>query len=141
VNVIRGFADDIHHAKEERILFPMMVKTGFSAEAGPIVVMLYEHFMGREFANCIASHLEKYKKREEGAVHEICANMLGYASLLKRHIFNENNIVFPTAAGIISENEQEQLLSAFRRAEQANEKHLSRDEYIAVIKNLAGLYP
>ena len=34
VNLIRKFADGLHHAKEEDLLFPLMGEKGFSPEQG-----------------------------------------------------------------------------------------------------------
>ena len=46
VNLIKSYADGFHHAKEENLLFPMMIKKGFSKEQGPIAVMLHDHTEG-----------------------------------------------------------------------------------------------
>ena len=43
----REFADRCHHGKEEDILFVAMTRHGFSAQVGPVAVMLHEHTVGR----------------------------------------------------------------------------------------------
>ena len=42
-----AFADQHHHLKEEKLLFPALVEAGLPAEHGPIGVMLREHEIGR----------------------------------------------------------------------------------------------
>ena len=49
VELIRNFADGLHHAKEENLLFPLLGEKGFSPEQGPVAVMLSEHTQGRDF--------------------------------------------------------------------------------------------
>jgi hemerythrin-like domain-containing protein len=39
VDIIRNFADGLHHAKEENIFFPALEKKGFSANQGPVAIM------------------------------------------------------------------------------------------------------
>jgi len=48
VNLVRFFADGLHHAKEEDLLFPALIRKGFSPEQGPVAVMLAEHVKGRD---------------------------------------------------------------------------------------------
>ena len=36
VDIIRNFADGLHHAKEEELLFPLMTGKGFSTQNGPL---------------------------------------------------------------------------------------------------------
>src|SRR4030042_3220720 len=59
VDFIRGFADKCHHAKEEDLLFPAMVKTGIPRQGGPIGVMLIEHTEGRENVRTMNEAAEK----------------------------------------------------------------------------------
>ena len=54
VSLIKSYADGLHHAKEENLLFPLMVKRGFSGEQGPIAVMLHDHAEGRDYVKGMA---------------------------------------------------------------------------------------
>ena len=47
VNFFTEFVDEIHHIKEEDLLFKAMADHGFPVEGGPIAVMLGEHDQGR----------------------------------------------------------------------------------------------
>ena len=57
VKVIREFADGLHHAKEEQLLFPLMVQKGFSNQTGPVAVMLHDHVEGRNYVKAIAENI------------------------------------------------------------------------------------
>ena len=49
VDIIRNYADGLHHAKEENQFFPFLSKRGFSLSQGPVAVMLHEHAQGRDY--------------------------------------------------------------------------------------------
>ena len=48
----------LHHGKEEDILFAAMAENGFPTEGGPIAVMLAEHVRGRAFIQAMAQAVE-----------------------------------------------------------------------------------
>ncbi len=47
INLIRNFADGLHHAKEENFFFRCWVKKAFRLNQGPVAVMLNEHEEGK----------------------------------------------------------------------------------------------
>ena len=57
VDIIRNFADGLHHAKEENQFFPFLAERGFSSHQGPVAVMLHEHVRGRDFVKGIADNI------------------------------------------------------------------------------------
>ncbi|MGD0756047.1 MAG: hemerythrin domain-containing protein [Bacteroidales bacterium] len=140
IDVIRNFADGLHHAKEENIFFPALEKKGFSAQMGPVAVMLQEHIQGRNFVQGMAENLELYKKGNKAALQEIYRNMSGYAELLVNHIEKENNILFHMADNALSDIEQDNLLHQFEAIEQIRPEGGKVDDYINLIKALAIFY-
>lgn len=137
VDIIRNFADGIHHAKEENIFFPMLSQRGFSSTQGPVAVMLNEHVAGRNYVKGMADNISLYKKGDAGALEKVYANMRGYAELLRSHISKENNVLFRMADRALTQADQEKLLEGFREAESSG---LPAAEYVNKIENLAVLY-
>jgi hemerythrin-like domain-containing protein len=117
VNLIKSYADNYHHAKEENLLFPMMIKKGFSKEQGPIAVMLHDHTDGRNFVKGMAKEISNYKEGKEMALVELYENVRGYIVLLRNHIAKENNVLFRMADNALSEAEQQELLNEFAKVE------------------------
>jgi hemerythrin-like domain-containing protein len=117
VNLIKSYADGFHHAKEENLLFPMMVKKGYSIEQGPIAVMLHDHVQGRNYVKGMTDGIASYKKGNEAALAKIYENMQGYIILLRSHIAKENNVLFRMADNALSENDQQELLEEFAKVE------------------------
>ena len=140
IDIIRNFADGLHHAKEENLFFPALESKGFSAQQGPVAVMLNEHIQGRNFVKGIADNLELYKKGNKAALEKIYQNMSGYADLLVNHITKENNILFRMADNVLSEIEQKNLAEQFETIEQNRQAGARVNDYINRINILALFY-
>jgi hemerythrin-like domain-containing protein len=120
IDLIKNYADGIHHQKEENLLFPRMIKNGFSAEQGPIAVMLHEHKLGRNYVGGMSAGLKQFTEGNPGAMEEVYNSMLGYCELLRNHINKENNILFKMADQALSADDQQQLLKEFEQVENSN---------------------
>ncbi len=140
IDIIRNFADGLHHAKEENHFFPALEKKGFSPDQGPVGVMLHEHREGRNFVKGIADNLENFKKGNKEALKGIYTNMSGYAELLQSHILKENNILFRMADNVLSDQEQNDLLDKFESVEQNRPVGSHGSDYVNRINALAAFY-
>lgn len=140
VNLVRNFADGLHHAKEEDLLFPMMGKKGFSPQQGPVAVMLAEHVQGRVFINRVAVGIEAFKAGDRVALESIHSNMEEYAFLLTAHIGKENNILFRMADQALTSEENAQLLVQFDDVEKHTETAYQTLNAITAINNLTLIY-
>ena len=97
VGFLKHFADQLHHGKEEDILFAAMADHGFPTEGGPIAVMLAEHVRGRAFIQAMAQAVEgatPWTDDDRGRIAEAAA---GYGALLRAHIHKEDAILYPMA--------------------------------------------
>lgn len=140
IDIIRNFADGLHHAKEENQFFPALEKKGFSPDQGPVGVMLNEHREGRKFVKGIADNLDDFKNGKKEALKGIYMNMSGYAELLQSHILKENNILFRMADNILSDQEQKDLLDKFESVEQSRPAGTHASDYVTRINTLAVFY-
>jgi len=140
VDIVRNFADGMHHAKEENILFPKMAEKGFSPDQGPVAVMLHEHVDGRNFIRAVSDSLQLYINGDTSVLPEISQNILGYVFLLRNHISKENNILFKMADKVLSGSEQEKLLNEFDNAIKKYSPGKTPADYISQIGVLASYY-
>lgn len=140
VDLIRNYADGLHHAKEEKLFFPFLATRGFSLTQGPVGVMISEHIRGREFAGGMADNIKAYKTGSADALGKIYSNMAGYAELLQNHISKENRILFRMADNALSEADQNHLYRQFEEAEKNNPSGKSSADYIERIEKLATAY-
>lgn len=135
VDLIRNFADGLHHAKEENLLFPKMVEKGFSFQQGPIAVMMNDHVQGRIYVKGMAENISRYKSGDIDSLKNIYLNMRGYMELLRAHIAKENNILFRMADKAFSNEEQQNLLAQFSDIEETNS-----NDFISQINELSRIY-
>lgn len=140
VNLVRHFADGLHHAKEEDLLFPMLGKKGFSPEQGPIAVMLAEHVQGRAYIKGVADGIQAFKAGDRSALESIYENLEEYAFLLTAHIGKENNILFRMADQALSAEEQSLLLAQFDDVEKHTETAYQTANAVKSINELASIY-
>jgi hemerythrin-like domain-containing protein len=127
---LRTFADGNHHTREERLLFPAMVKAGVpGANGGPITAMLGEHEMGRALIRDLE---QSGPAARVAAAHQ-------YISLLRTHIAKENGVLFPLADAVLDAAAQQSLTRAFEAADGDDERDDSLELTQTIINRLAGL--
>lgn len=140
VNLVRYFSDGLHHAKEEDLLFPALIKKGFSPEQGPVAVMLAEHVQGRAYIKGVAEGITAFKSGNRSALETIYDNLQEYAFLLTAHIGKENNILFRMADHALSADEQSLLLAQFDDVEKHTDPAYQTVNTIKSINELATIY-
>lgn len=103
------FADRRHHAKEESILFEVMLEAGFSREFGPISVMLQEHDLGRkQIRELLAIGAGTGNvELEEWNLARGYARV--FAEMLKAHIMKEDTVLYPMALQVLRPERVEEL--------------------------------
>ncbi|MCX6237363.1 MAG: hemerythrin domain-containing protein [Bacteroidia bacterium] len=140
VALIKNFADGLHHAKEEALLFPLMAERGFSTQQGPIAVMLHDHTQGRNFVKGMSENIKLLKAGDLSAITVIYYNIQGYGELLRNHIAKENNVLFRMADNALSESDQEALFMQFKKVENQDLPNNQKSDFIARIEKLAQVY-
>jgi hemerythrin-like domain-containing protein len=140
VNLIKNYADGYHHAKEENLLFPLMVKKGFSMEQGPVSVMLHDHEQGRKFVKGMSDEIVNFKNGDISALTELYEHMQGYIDLLRAHIGKENNVLFRMADKALAPEEQQALLKSFKVIEERDYANGRLGRFITEIEGLEAIY-
>ncbi|MFQ6617820.1 MAG: hemerythrin domain-containing protein, partial [Fidelibacterota bacterium] len=115
-----------HHGKEEELLFERIAERGIPRTGGPIGVMLGEHDMGRGYVSGMTRALEDYRAGEKGSIKGVLENFRKYTSLLRDHIYKEDNILYPLADDVLTDEDQKELLEKFEIVEReriGEEKH------------------
>jgi hemerythrin-like domain-containing protein len=97
VRFIRGYADALHHGKEEEVLFIAMIDAGFPRESGPVAVMLAEHDVGREHVGILRGLAESVVPWTPEDRDILRGAARAYAELLRLHIRKEDEILYPLA--------------------------------------------
>jgi hemerythrin-like domain-containing protein len=140
VNLIKNYADGYHHAKEENLLFPLMVEKGFSLEQGPVSVMLHDHEQGRKYVKGMNDEIAGFKGGDISALTALYEHMQGYIDLLRAHIGKENNVLFRMADKALTQEEQQALLRRFKAIEEQDYTNSRLDRFITDIEGLEAIY-
>ncbi len=114
---IRTYADERHHKKEEELLFhAMLEEIGQAAVPAIRHGMLVEHDMGRMYVGELENAVERYAKEQTPANKlEILAQAMGYVHLIRRHIYKENNAVYPFAQRALSQETMQKLNEQYQK--------------------------
>ncbi|MGE5303818.1 MAG: hemerythrin domain-containing protein [Alphaproteobacteria bacterium] len=132
----RHFADQCHHLKEEKILFPAMEEHGIPNEGGPIGMMLIEHEEGRSYVRSMFAAVARLEANEQAARESLLASARAYIRLLREHIQKEDQILFRIADDVIPAEEQKQLLRAFEEHEVGEMGAGIHEKYLAIARTL-----
>lgn len=133
-DVIKNYADEYHHKKEEDILFKAMLEhLGDVAEKLIRNGMLVEHDLARYERMMIDESIAKYEKtKSDDARLELIGHLMSYRSLLERHADKENKVLYPFAQKNLPMDVQEELNDMTRAYEEKNER--IREKYIDIIE-------
>ena len=111
------FADRSHHGKEEDLLFPFLECKGVPRNGGPLGCMLAEHDEGRTFIRAMKENAEGCAGGGERARRLWCNAARSFATLLRKHIWKENQILFQIAEKLLSAEEQAELAVRFKQVQ------------------------
>ena len=133
IDFIKNYADKFHHVKEENILFKELCKEEVEGKmhCNPTQQMLHEHTIGREFVKGMIQSLEENNKKK------LLENAIGYTNLLQDHIFKEDNILYPMADEVLTEEKQEEILVACEKAEKELFEKGTKEKYIELAEELS----
>ncbi len=112
VQLLRMF-DELHHMKEEDMLFDRMTCNGFPRDGGPLAVMLSDHATCRDLVARLAALAEQsgpWTDRDRRLLDETATE---YTLFLKAHIAKEDNVLYPMSRQVLPEPEWQQLESSF----------------------------
>ena len=136
IDFIRNFADKCHHLKEEKLLFPAMEQHGIPLEGGPLGVMLAEHEEGRGYVKAMAAALTIAAKDPAAAKKSLQETARAYVRFLREHIQKEDDILFNMADGVLSAEEQKELLCDFEEHELKEIGAGVHEKYLAIAQEL-----
>jgi DUF438 domain-containing protein len=94
-------AAELHHQREEEILFPVLERRGVH---GPPMIMRQEHTQLREYKQQLKQLAETASQSDFGEFKQRLDKIVEFiVPTLREHIFKENNILYPTALQVIED--------------------------------------
>jgi hemerythrin-like domain-containing protein len=135
LDFIRGFADQCHHLKEEKILFPALEERGIPREGGPIGMMLVEHEEGRAYVREMARALDGGSDPEMRSAI-LAENASAYLRLLREHIRKEDEVLFQMTDDVLSPDEQREMAEEFAKHEAEEIGAGVHEKYLKIAQEL-----
>lgn len=108
---LKNYADDYHHAKEEKIYFEWMKEKNPGMEHGPLHCMLIEHDESRRVVQNAEELLSKLKDGSSDNWDQFKTYICEYAQVLRSHIDKENNVLYNMADGLDQDGEGDMKMS------------------------------
>ena len=139
LDFIRHFADQCHHIKEEKVLFPALEEHGIPSDGGPVGMMLMEHEEGRSYVRAMAAAMVLLETGNEAATASLFSSARAYVRLLREHIQKEDEILFRMADEVIPADEQKKLLAAFAQHEAEEMGAGVHEKYLTIARDLESI--
>jgi hemerythrin-like domain-containing protein len=136
IEFIRGFADQCHHFKEEKVLFPAMEAHGIPNEGGPIGMMLMEHEEGRSYVRAMLAAISLIETGNEAAKESLLQSAQAYCRLLREHIQKEDDVLFRMADDVIPADDQRKLLASFEQYEAEEMGAGAHEKFLKIAEEL-----
>jgi hemerythrin-like domain-containing protein len=133
---IRGYADAIHHGKEESILFAAVRQRGAPGRLATLIAaMCRDHETARLLTGDLGGLARRatWSARDRADLARVANE---YVSLLRRHIADEDMTAFPGLAAFLGPAGLRSVSAAFERFEREHAER--RDGLRALAARLAG---
>jgi hypothetical protein len=117
VEYATGYVDACHNRKEENHLFPLIERRGVPREGGPLAVMLAEHERNRELLPQLKALVARYAAGQREVRGELESLFKEYAELLRNHFWKENDILFPMARRVMSDQDEQSVVAGIETEE------------------------
>ena len=111
IDFIEGFADGLHHEKEERLLFPALHQAGIPRESGSLVFLCGEHEAERRLLGEL--HLAMQQKSRDSASSE---RFIAAALQCRDHLIGHMQQEDATLYHLVEEMLDDQAKDALTRA-------------------------
>ncbi|MDY2671430.1 MAG: hemerythrin domain-containing protein [Anaerovoracaceae bacterium] len=142
IDFCRKFADEHHHAKEEKFLFPEMVsRLGRIAENLVTHGMLVEHDRGRAHVLAWETALAEYEK-DPKTEHklDVITEAMGYAHQMQMHTEKEDNVVYPFALRSLPIEVIEDIDRRTLEFEEKQKADGIKEKYLDILKTMENKY-
>jgi len=140
LEVIVGFADRCHHAKEERVLFPALAEA--SPRDGALLVRRLEgdHRAGRKLVGAMSEALPGVVEGKAASRKNFAKSARTYVGLLEAHIAAETDRLLPLVDSAIPPDKRAALAADFERIEREETGAGLHERYEGMIHHLADVY-
>ena len=139
--VLSGFADELHHEKEEEILQPILSRHGFHWQDGVLAEVRSEHERERYLTEVLSQAAECELAWTAEDRRSIAATALALVTFQREHMDKENHELFPEVLRRLSSSALEQVRAGLERFDRAPRHVALGVELLRVADDLIARYP
>jgi hemerythrin-like domain-containing protein len=131
VEFMRVFGDELHHGKEEDVLFPALEAAGVPVKGCPIGALRAEHDQGRELVAALAEAIDSHESGDASARADISRVLDELMELYPRHIWKEDYLAFPMSEKVLSNEVKAEVARRFEAVDERLREARERMEVLA----------
>jgi len=130
----KGYADQTHHGKEEKIFFPVVKKHPDQNFRSCVKTLLQEHGQARNYIIAVEQSIGLYYNGDAAAKHVIVTNAKAYIQLLCSHIQKENQC-FINIENALPADQQTKVNDGFDKIQVEEIGEGVHDKYLEILEN------
>ncbi|MFN0084041.1 MAG: hemerythrin domain-containing protein [Blastocatellia bacterium] len=123
LDFIRNFAIQFHHAREEELLFPALLRVGVREEGGALGFLRDEHLLERQLVAELELVIDEYGNGDDHAADRFIQAATAFRDHLANHMQQEDAMLFSLAEELLDEPAKLELLRAFNRDEEGHARY------------------
>ncbi len=137
---IEEFLDTMHHPKEDKYLFPALLKK--TDEANDVIEQLQEqHQKGVEHRKRLEMHLQAMKDKHPGQVEKVVDVLKDYLTAHRAHMKLEDNIIMPLAERVLDDEDWAPIDEAFNQNEDPVFGDVPKNKFRKLLSDITFLAP
>jgi hemerythrin-like domain-containing protein len=138
VDFFQYFTEACHDPKEENLLFARLRQRGLPGDTGLLAEFYREHQEFHQRLRKIEHWLRTYKKNGDGDIGELAGHLDGYLKLMRAHVAHEEELLFPIAGELLTDDDERELELGFDSIECEEVAIGVRQRYSELAQLLAG---
>lgn len=139
--VFSGFADELHHEKEEEILQPVLSRHGLHWQDGLLADVRMEHERERYLIEVLGQAAECELAWTTEDRRSVAATALALVTFQREHMDKENFELFPEVGRRLSDTALGELRSCLERFDRVPRRVAQRAELLRIADQLVSRYP
>jgi len=137
LDFLNNYTDNLHYAKEERILFPAVMDVSKPWIFRTINNLIHEHALARDYIRQMDKSLRACLDGNSDSLRELGSVMLKYVELEINHIKVEDDVVMPLFKKLLDSKKTEAFKFEFKALPDKKIDHLKYLEYYRLINILS----
>jgi len=122
IEFLNFFIEKSHHGKEE-VYYPKLESYGVLKDTDLLSVMMDEHTLSRNYLKDIYTCVENCKVGNYFSGEMLAESLINYVLVIENHMQKEENIIFPLADRMLSDEKQDEISKEFEKVEESLVQH------------------